>query len=366
MKAAGIITEYNPFHKGHRYHIARTREITGCDLLIAVTSGHFVQRGEPSLIDKWQKAELALKNGVDLVVELPFIYSCQAAGQFAEGAVRLLQIAQVSDIVFGSESNNLEELQQIASMPISVNNLRENMKTGISFPKAYGLMAKEYLPNDILAIAYLRAMKDTGILPHSIQRISEYNSLDLSGEFVSAGAIRNAFFAGEDISSYTDAIVDRKHAVRLADYFPLMRMILLSHSAEDLSKLFLMDEGIENHLKDSAESALDFTDFLEKAVTRRYTRSRIQRTLLMMLLYIKKEEVALLPELDTLYVLGFNDRGRQYLKECEEKGIKTAVRYNRQPIPYRRIQYKAAQLYSLFRDDRETFLKREIQGPVIL
>ena len=124
MKIAGMITEYNPFHKGHKYHIEKTREITGCDVLVAVMSGHFVQRGEPAVIDKWSRVEAALENGVDLVIELPFAYAVQSAKQFAMASVELLSVAGVSDIVFGSETNNREELMLIDSMPINVDAIK--------------------------------------------------------------------------------------------------------------------------------------------------------------------------------------------------------------------------------------------------
>ncbi len=364
MKAAGIIVEYNPFHNGHKYHIEKTREITRCEVLIAVTSGHFVQRGEPSIIDKWQKTEAALENGVDLVIEMPFIYTNQSAAQFAKAGVDLLKLAQVSDIVFGSETNNIEELQEIASMPININNLKENLKTGMGFPKAYGLMAKEYLPNDILAIAYLRELIGLDITPHSIQRSSEYHSLSLDSEIVSASAIRNAVKNNLDISRYTPVSIDSDFP-ELKDYYPYLKSLLICQNKEYLNKLFLVDEGIENHLSEIADKYETFEEFLKNATTRRYSKARIQRTLLSILMQNEREYIRKMPKIDTLQVLGFNSIGQKYLKELKEKEVRVASRYNQIPKPYRNTQYKAAVIYSMFKENQKEFLKREICGPII-
>jgi len=194
MKIAGIVTEYNPFHQGHIHHITLTRRITGCDVLIAVMSGNFVQRGEPAVIDKWQRTEAALTHGVDLVIELPFAYAVQSAKQFAEASIGILALAGVTDIVFGSETNNLEELKEFAAMPINVNAFKEKMKSGAGYPAAYGLSTASYFPNDILGIAYLKAMEGTDIIPHTIQRTNSYHDTAMDSEFASASALRHAHF----------------------------------------------------------------------------------------------------------------------------------------------------------------------------
>ena len=365
MKACGIVAEYNPLHKGHLYHIQKTREITGCDVLIAVMSGNFVQRGEPAIIDKRRRTLAALQNGVDIVIELPIVYTLQSASHFASGAITLLDHMEVSDIVFGSESNNLEELQLIADMPIQVDNLKENLKTGMGFPKAYGLLSDNYMPNDILAIAYLKAIKDKPITPHSIQRTSEYHSTELRDEMASAKAIRTAFLEGKDVSSYSAMALDREHMITMAMYYPYLRVLLLTSSREELSKLFLVEEGIENHLIKQAETSATYEEFLNRATTRRYTRARIQRTLVSILLHIRKEDVRKLPPIDTAQLLGFNETGREYLKTLKEKEIRIASRFNQIPKPYRVMQYKSDVLYSMFFKDQNDFLREAIQGPII-
>ncbi len=364
MNACGIIVEYNPFHNGHIYHIQQAKKQSNCDILIAVMSGNFVQRGERAIVDKWERAQTALKYGVDLVIELPFIYSTQSAMNFAQGAITLLKLAQVKTIVFGSESNNLEELKLIASLPINPDHLKESMKSGISFPKAYGLWANEYQPNDILGIAYCRALADSNIQPISIQRTTSYHEIEINGNIASATAIRNAFFNGKNIQDVCPMDLSSSEKITLKNYWPLIRTILLTRSSNELASLFLFNEGIENHLKKQADLYSDYNDFINNTITKRYTRSRIQRTLLQLLMNNSKKEVQDLPPLDFIRPLAFNEKGREYLKELKKKEIKVASRFNKVPIPYRRMEYKAAVLYSCLSKDPTEQTKKEIQGPI--
>lgn len=364
MNACGIIVEYNPFHNGHIYHIQKAKEISQCDLIVAVMSGNFVQRGERAVIDKWQRAEAALNHGVDLVIELPFIYSTQSAMPFAKGAVTLLDLAKVKTLVFGSESNNLEELKMIASLSINPDHLKESMKTGISFPKAYGLWASEYQPNDILGIAYCRALENTEITTVSIQRTTAYHQTEIEGDIASATAIRKAISENQDIRNVCPMDLSTIEIKTLKDYWPFIRTLLLTRSSAELSSLFLFDEGIENHFKKQADCYNNFDDFMQNTITKRYTRSRIQRTLLQLLMNNTKKEVHDLPPLDFIRPLAFNDKGREYLKELKGKGVKVSSRFNKIPLPYRRMEYKAAVLYSCLCANPNEQTKKEIQGPI--
>ncbi|MEA5026496.1 MAG: nucleotidyltransferase family protein [Erysipelotrichaceae bacterium] len=366
MLAAGIVVEYNPFHNGHRYHIAKTRELTSCDVLVAVMSGNFVQRGEPAIVDKWQRTATALQNGVDLIIELPFIYCNQSAQQFAQGAVTLLNIAKVQHLVFGSESNNLAELQEIAGMSINVNNLRETLKTGIGYPKAYGLMAGEYYPNDILGIAYLKAMQKTAIIPHTIQRTNHYHDLTMKGGIASAGALREAIAQEKNIEEYSPMEIDRTHAHYLSAYYPYIRTLLLTLDSGYLQSLFHFNEGIENHLIKQAAAANDFGTFMTNCITRRYSRARIQRTLISLICQVHKKEVIDLPPLDTLRILGFNNIGRMYLKELKSQDVHIANRFNQIPKPYRKMEYRSSVVYHSLEGSFDQNLLNEIRGPLIM
>ena len=179
MNVTGIIVEYNPFHNGHIKHIKEARKLTKADVLIAITSGNFTQRGDISVLDKFEKTNAALDYGVDLVIELPYIYTVQNSKVFGEKAVELLNAIGVDSIVFGSETCNLEELNKYAELNINVDYLKEIMDTGLSYPKAYGLLASSLYPNDILAVSYLKAIQKTNIKAYPIKRTSNFHDTKL-------------------------------------------------------------------------------------------------------------------------------------------------------------------------------------------
>jgi len=370
MKIAGIVTEYNPFHQGHIHHITLTRRITDCDVLIAVMSGNFVQRGEPAVIDKWQRAEAALTHGVDLVIELPFAYAVQSAKQFAEASIGILALAGVTDIVFGSETNNLEELKEFAVMPINVNAFKEKMKSGAGYPAAYGLSTASYFPNDILGIAYLKAMEGTGITPHTIQRTNSYHDTAMDSEFASASALRHAHFNHLPLNAQTplESALATYPTTDWQAYYPALRLKLLTTDKETLSRLFLFDEGIENHLVKQAMDSDTWEIFLNRAVTRRYTKARIQRSCTHALVHTRKEEINGLSKFPYLRVLGFNQIGREYLKHLQDNEVKIASRFNQIPEAIRKLEFRSTLAYAsaLPPELRNQLVKREIQGPIVI
>ena len=368
-KIAGIVVEYNPFHNGHLYHLNQTKTITGCDLLIAVMSGNFVQRGEPALIDKWTRTKVALNAGADLVIELPFAYAVQSASQFAKAAVTLLNLAGCTDLVFGSETNDLETLQIMADCPINVDAIKENLRQGYGYPKAVGMVQGSYAPNDILGIAYLKALKDTFIKPTCIQRTNDYHGEALHQEIASATAIRKAILNGQDVSAYTPMAQDliQSSLIQFSLYYPYIRLKLLTTPKEELVTLFMMDEGMENHLVKLATSYDDFDSFITNAISKRYTKARVQRTLTHLMVHTTKDEIKKLTPLNTIRVLGFNDKGRAHLKTLQEKEVRIASRYNQIPLPYRRLEYRSTLVYAsvLNLEERNKLVQREIEGPVI-
>ena len=365
MNLCGIITEYNPMHNGHLYHIQKAKELSGCDALITCMSGFFTQRGEPSIIDKFQKTKAALENGIDLVLELPYIYTLQNATIFAQNAVKILELAGASSICFGSETNNLEELKEIAALNINPDHLKEITKAGYSYPKAYGLLSGEFMPNDILAICYLKAMQDKAITPLSIKRTSDFNSEDMSPN-TSAKAIRKAVYNNEDYKMATPLKID--NPLFIEDYFRIFSSVVFSTPSKDLSKYFLVDEGIEKLFYKNLIKYHDFESFMSHSVSKRYTKARIKRTMIHIINHILKEDVNKLEPLDFIYVLGFNDKGRQILKDLKEKGVKVITQFKNLPSSYRNIEYKAALNYAnQFDQERfEYLMKEELKGPIIL
>ncbi|MBR2544640.1 MAG: nucleotidyltransferase family protein [Erysipelotrichaceae bacterium] len=368
MKVTGIIVEYNPFHNGHIYHINQARSITGCDVLVAVCSGNFVQRGQPAVTDKWERAKTAVANGVDLVIELPFPFVLQSATYFGSNAVRLLAMAGVDSIVFGSETNNLAELKEISEMSFNIDNFKENMKAGYSYPASYGFMADSYGPNDILAISYLRALQNyPDITPYSIKRTNEYDNPELTGSISSAMAIRKALGEGEDISAYTimaDTLRDYPE-VTMEKLYPYIRTLLLTTPLSQLREIFLMDEGIENHLVKQANNCPDYASFISSATTKRYTASRIQRTLCHLMVQNTRSFMNNLPVYDHLRPLAYNQTGQAYLKQLQEKGVRIVNHFSQIIKPYRELEYKAAVVYSMLMngEQQEKVIRGEVCGP---
>ncbi len=366
MNVTGLVVEYNPLHNGHLYHLKKAKELTNPDVVVAVMSGNFVQRGEFAIVDKWTRTQAALDAGIDLVLELPFPFVCQSATQFGQGAIDILHLAKCNNVVFGSETANMEELSEIASMNFNINNFKENMKKGYSYPKVYGYMSDCYGPNDILAISYLRALsKYPEMKAHAILRTSDYLDDDIDVELPSALAIRTALKESKDISKATPMKdLDKYPHPSWDEAYGYIRNILLTTPTEQLHEIFLMDEGIENHLVKQAYNCYSYKEFISAAVTRRYTKSRIQRTLCHLLVNNTKTAMRNLPEYDTIRVLGFSDKGKEYLKYLKENEVKIANHYTANIKEYRDIEYKAAVAYSMNMDEksRKYISRAEISG----
>ncbi|MBR0385690.1 MAG: nucleotidyltransferase family protein [Erysipelotrichaceae bacterium] len=368
MTAAGIIVEYNPLHNGHLHHLEETRRLTGCEIVVACMSGNMVQRGEFAVIDKWARAKAAVRAGVDMVIELPAAFVLQSATQFGREAVSQLALAECDWLVFGSETNNLAELQEISQMSFNIDNFRENMKQGFSYPASYGFMADSYGPNDILAISYLRAMQDhSSITPISIKRTSGYHDVSLDTSSPSAKAIRNARLHGTDISDFTPMAEELKGytSPTWQQFYPYLRTLLMTMPRQLLQQIFLMDEGIEKHLALQAAEFPDYESFINAAVTRRYTRSRIQRTLCHLLLQNYRQEVTSLPPYDRIRPLAYNEKGRRYMRLLQEKEVIIVNHFTQNIKPYREMEYRAAVVYGMLMDDkhRHDVVRGEIIGP---
>lgn len=353
MKICGIVCEYNPFHNGHIHHIQKTKEETNCDLLIAVMSGNFVQRGEPAVIDKWQRCEAALHHGVDIVIELPFIYAVQSAKYFAQGAMHLLKLAGCNCFCFGSESNHLEYLQ--ACSGIEPQTLDKKTAPVQSYETLLGNMNS----NDILGINYLKFCGE--MQPYCIQRSNHYFDEELCDRISSATSIRKALLEKKDISNTTPMKIE--HPIFLKDFYPMIQSLLLTLDESYLKELFMMDEGIENLLKKNARTA-SFETFMKNSISKKYTRSRIQRTCIHLLNQTTKKQVNELALPQTIRILGANEKGRKYLKTLTN----TASRFNQIEVDYRKMELKATQVYASVMDEeeRQKCMDHELRSPIFI
>lgn len=366
MKILGIIVEYNPFHNGHTYHLNEAKKITNADFVVAIMSGNVVQRGEFAIIDKYRRTKVALEQGVDLLIELPAIYSLQSAKEFSAGAIKLLNYAGITDLVFGSETNNLTYLRQLAELEINLDNLKEIMKSGISYPKALGQLTDSLYPNDILAVSYLRELKKyPHIKAHLITRTNSYHGLDLVGSIVSASAIRNALYCS---NSFANTTVMEKELLKYHNfndyYFEIIKYSLITQNINQLNKYLLVSEGIERHLIKQILNADNYQDFLNKAITKRYTKVKIQRTLINIILKIKKTDKYLLEKTKHLRILGFNQKARQLLKIFKENNISYSVKYKKIPKQQKELTMKITLLYQLFYQDKK-LENYEVKFPII-
>lgn len=361
MKVTGIIVEYNPFHNGHLYHINEAKRLTNPDVLVAVTSGNYNQRGDVSIINKYEKTKAALDNGVDLIVELPYIYTVQNAYVFGSKAVDILNRLNTNYLVFGSETNNLEELKKYSELEVDVTRLKQLMHDGNSYPKSYGLLSSYLYPNDMLAVTYLKALANTNIKPISIERTNDYHSNNIS-VISSATAIRNAIKNNIDVSKTTP--IEITNPIFNEDLYPTLRHILFTKSSQDLSKIFLVSEGIENLLKENAVKYDNYEDFINNTVSRRYTKARIQRILLHIFNNISKDEVSNLPDINYIRVLGFDSKGQELLKELKQD-CKIVTQFKNIPEAYKNIEWKVNLAYSNLTIKPQEYIKRELQGPII-
>ncbi len=367
MKACGIITEYNPFHNGHKHHIEEAKRVSNCDVLVAVMSGNFVQRGEMAIIDKFRRAKAAIENGVDIIIELPYSCVTQSAEIFANSAVTLLNIAKVDSIVFGSESNDLQNLKQIASMNFKVDYLKEALNMGEGYAKAYSLGSATMQANDILGVAYLKALQNTNIKPYCIKRTTHYHDENLNKGISSATAIRKAYFNKENIENDCAMVIDEP-SVNWSQFFLTLKILFTTLDKKYLQNIFLFNEGIENHLANKIKESHSWDEFIKKSTTKRYTKARIQRTCVHLLNQITKDEVKKLPPLNTIRVLAFNTNGQKYLKQLKKCDIHIASSFAQVPKEYREMELKTTLLYSSFMNqaDQKKLLELEIGGALRL
>ena len=322
--AVGIIAEYNPFHSGHKYQLEEVRKKFCDEEIVAVMSGNFTQRGEPTILDKFQRATLAVENGVDLVFELPFVSAVRSAQDFARGGVRLLNSLGVVDkLVFGAESSDLKELQEIAKINLA-DKIKLEMSAGISYAKAAEkILQKKNLPNTILAVEYLRSLPKN-IEPILIPRVgAPYNEKNLQENFSSATAIRAEVYKKNPAWEKIFQVTDKKVLVALQQekfsglvreenlFLPLLTKIFTT-SISDLQKIFGMREGLENLILKSAKDAKSFSDLVSKITNKRYQTSRVKRLLLYFLLNVTEIEIA-----DYARVLAFNECGQKLLKKIQ-------------------------------------------------
>lgn len=351
-----IVAEYNPFHNGHLYHLEESKRKTDSSATICIMGGNFTQRGDTSIVDKWSKTRMAIEAGIDLVLELPTIYSISSAENFAYGAVRILNNLNIVDYIsFGSETGNLEVLDEFATIlyrePKEYTTiLSHELSKGLSYPRARENALLMYLndirkyanilssPNNILGIEYLKALKrlKSHIQPVTIGRNAvSYLSEDANGNFASSTAIRQMLAKDENIKDFvpyaTFAEIDnhKKYGKIIKDISVFEKEIIYTlrkMSTEEIAALPDVSEGLENKIKTAACECNTAKDFVNIVKSKRYTETRIKRIMLYALLGITKSTMqsCIKPE-PYVRVLGMSEKGKDLISKIHYAAPKVPI-----------------------------------------
>ena len=357
MKACGIIAEYNPFHKGHHYQIEQIRKQTDADVIVVAMSGNFVQRGEPAIENKWHRAKMALENGADLILELPTLSSTQATDWFAAGGVGILHAAKCHEIAFGVEDIRID--YQVAfeewitlQARIKEDVTNDDMKS-LTYASRLTLIAKESFgqnsplyrlmqqPNQQLGFAYVKEIFSRNV-PMDYLTIERKGNGHLDAkiqdeQFASGTALRKQLLKPERNPnlyaqlSYLEEISSVAYRNHWEQYWLLLKYQLERSSVEELRNIYQMDEGIEYRFKKILPQANSFYNFIQLLKNKRWTWARLQRLCLYVLLGITKKQVEKhfesIRKPNKVTVLGFNGRGREYLKTLREEETEFITNY---------------------------------------
>ncbi|MBQ0138937.1 MAG: nucleotidyltransferase [Kurthia sp.] len=378
MIATGVIVEYNPFHNGHLYHIQQARKKTAANIVIAVMSGHFLQRGEPALLNKWQRTRMALSNGADIVVELPYPFATGQAKDFAFGGISLLQALNCSSVCFGSEEGELSSFKTTynalkAHEEEIQTTIRLSTKNGSSYPQAlnnaYQIISKKYnlslldlsQPNNILGYHYYEQIQkhQFDIQACTIQRIAAgYHEL-INAEtqtIASATGIRKALFETHNLASIEgfmppasfEILKEHKNYANWENLYPLLRYTLLRTIPQQLTAYVDITEGIEFLFHKAAKQAETFAQFMQIVKSKRYTWTRIQRMLTHIFMGYTKQQQQEVSMPSYIRILGMTSDGQKYLSENKKKlKLPLISRVGKTTDPLLALDIRATDLYML-------------------
>ncbi|PIC65723.1 hypothetical protein CSV79_01215 [Sporosarcina sp. P13] len=351
MLATGIVVEYNPFHNGHLFHLQQAKTQTNADIIIAVMSGQFLQRGEPAIVDKWTRAEMALANGADLVVELPYAFATAHAPQFAKGAIELLDALQCDYFCFGSEEGSIAPFTNSLDLIHSQSQVYEQMiqdamKEGLSYPRALRAgyeaisqhttlpLANLSEPNNILGFHYMQAAREihSSMIPVTIERTgSHYHDSSLPVDSIaSATSIRNQLLQSHSTSDVEPFMPESsfqllkdwttRHGFQSWDLlYPLLRYTILREEPQRLAEIADVTEGIEFSLYKAAKEQATFHGFMQAVKSKRYTWTRIQRMLVHILTGYNKSTREEINSPSYIRLLGMSQSGRTYLRSVKKQ-----------------------------------------------
>lgn len=381
MQAVGIVVEYNPFHNGHFHHVNEAKRVTDADVTIAVMSGQFLQRGEPPLVDKWHRTKMALTSGVDIVIELPYVFSTAQATQFAFGAVHLLSAMQCEHLAFGSEQGSIEPFLNsyhlIEDNRVAYNaSIKEAVTSGISYPQAlhtaYEQLQQQtqdsYIdlaqPNNILGFHYIEAAQQLAspIKPVTIQRIEAgyYDDINAQSHIASATGIRKAVFNGGSLNEVAqfmpNASVNELRSWQTSygkftsweNFWPLLQYAILRHTPQQLKQYADVCEGLENALIKHAMVSSSYRQFMTLLKSKRYTWTRLQRMLTHIYTGITKDRLHAFSAPSYIRVLGMTKQGQAYISTHKKSlALPLISRVAATSDPMLALDLRATTMYSL-------------------
>ncbi|MBQ7385871.1 MAG: nucleotidyltransferase family protein [Ruminococcus sp.] len=336
MKISAVICEFNPFHNGHKYLLDEIRK-QGYDCIICIMSGSFTQRGDVAIFDKFKRTKAALKNGADLVIELPTPYAVASAQIFAKGSADIIKATSVVDkVFFGSEAGDIELLKKAAFATKSNEVealLKEKMRDGVYYPLALEKAVNEVFgkeiadvltsPNNTLGVEYIKELDASGIETATIKRIAvEHDSSASNGSFASASLVREMIFKGEDVTSFVPkGYFNNPAKTELGERAIMYK--LKSMSLEDFENLPDISEGLHNRIYAAVKKCNSLEELLSAVKTKRYTHARLRRIITSAVLGITKDLQN--TPIPYLRILGMSEKGKEALSQISKKSCLPVV-----------------------------------------
>ena len=376
MASVGIIAEYNPLHNGHIYQIQEIKKRYPNDTIIIAMSGNFTQRGEPAIINKWSRAQLAIEAGADLVVEIPYHFATQSADYFSYAGITLLEQLKVEKLIFGSESNNLDSITEIAKAELKDDNFDKLVKIyskfGYNYPTALSLALKDLTgkiidtPNDILGITYIKTILKYKykIKPESIKRINNYNNKELTGKLSSATAIRenidNLDKIKETIPDATLKQLTKETLHKKEDYFKFLKYKIITE--QHLEQYHLVEKDLAVKLKKEILCVSSYEQLIQKVKSKHQTYSKISRALLQILCNYKKEDAQKNQQLAYIRLLAFNTKGKEYLNRYKKEiTLPIISKISKNKNKMLELELNTTKIYTLPYNNSEQEYKKEYQ-----
>lgn len=364
MQIIGIVTEYNPFHNGHLYQIKKIKEMYPDSVIIVAMSGNYTMRGEISVLDKWNKTNIAINNGIDIVLEIPFIYSNQSSDIFSYAALKMLNEFKIEKLVFGSETNNIDLLSLASSVQIDNKKfdslVKDYMSKGYNYPSSIGKSIYELTgikikeSNDILGVSYIKEILKNkyNIKPISIKRTNNFKTNTKKSNIISAYEIREFLNKNESIKEYVPNNVTPY--IKKVDYEKLFNLIKCKVISEknSLNKYHLIDEGIENRIYEGVIKCDNYDDLVKYISNKRVTINKVNRILINIFVGLTKEEASN-KELSYIKILGLSKNGKKYYSKIKKDiNIKICNKFEKDIM---NTELKASYLYSIITNDKSIF-----------